>query len=167
MRNLHDVYKAIQADEGDHVTAMKACLDPSVSLISPSIERRLLTAAAVVSTIGLLVNGVGSPTDVGVDSSAMEGLASDGIIETAVSGLAAAISQVFGGTTSEAVDGAEGAIEGAELFFESASLEKTISAIVGGVAWVLGTSSLTKGTKGGSGTENRDGDDPTEEDSTE
>ena len=63
-----NVFKAIQADEGDHVSAMKACLDPSVAIKSPSIERRLVTAATLMSALGLVVNGGLLPSDVGVDA---------------------------------------------------------------------------------------------------
>ena len=49
MQSLYDVFKAIQADEGDHVTTMEACLDPDVAVQSPSLEQKVLTAAALVS----------------------------------------------------------------------------------------------------------------------
>ena len=147
MRNLYDVYKAIQADEGDHVTAMKACLDPNIRLVSPSVERRLVTAAALFATLGLLVNGGGSPSDVGIDTSAIENFSTEGIAETAVSGLAALLSQIMGGTSTDTVEGVEGAVEATELFLERASAEKALSLVVGGLTWLFGTSILTNSAK--------------------
>ena len=146
MRNLQDVYKAIQADEGDHVTAMKACLDPSVSLISPSLERRLITASALVATVGLLLmSGVDvNPDDIAVDASTMETFASDGIVETVLSGLAAISSQMMGDNSPEAVAGAESAVEGTELFLQASALEKIVSGVAGGLASVFGISTLTR-----------------------
>mmetsp|Transcript_16933 Transcript_16933/g.23972 ORF Transcript_16933/g.23972 Transcript_16933/m.23972 type:complete len:288 (-) Transcript_16933:182-1045(-) len=52
MRTLFDVFTAIRADEGDHVGTMKACLDPSIAVSSPSLERRLLTGVALAATFG-------------------------------------------------------------------------------------------------------------------
>mmetsp|Transcript_31529 Transcript_31529/g.76398 ORF Transcript_31529/g.76398 Transcript_31529/m.76398 type:complete len:572 (-) Transcript_31529:217-1932(-) len=146
MRNLHDVYKAIQADEGDHVTAMKACLDPSVSLISPSLERRLVTASALVATVGLLLISGGdvNPDDIAVDASTMETFAGDGIVETVLSGLAAVSSQLMGDNSPEAVAGAESAVEGTELFLQASSIEKMVSAVAAGLASFFGISTLTR-----------------------
>jgi hypothetical protein len=49
MQSLYDVFKAIQADEGDHVGTMKACLDPDVAVQSPSMEQKVLSGIALVS----------------------------------------------------------------------------------------------------------------------
>lgn len=51
MQSLYDVFSAIQADEGDHVKTMQACLDPQVTLRSPSIERKVLTGLALVAAV--------------------------------------------------------------------------------------------------------------------
>jgi hypothetical protein len=48
MQNLYDVFTAIRADEGDHVSTMVACLDEGATLKSPSMERRILTGIALV-----------------------------------------------------------------------------------------------------------------------
>ena len=50
MKTLYDVFSAIRDDEGDHVSTMKACLDPSVAVNSPSIEKQLLVGGAVFAT---------------------------------------------------------------------------------------------------------------------
>lgn len=54
MKSLYDVFRAIQNDENEHVSTMKACLDPSVSVTTPSLERRALTAAALTATVGYI-----------------------------------------------------------------------------------------------------------------
>jgi hypothetical protein len=169
MRNLHDVYKAIQADEGDHVTAMKACLDPSVSLVSPSLERRLITASALVATVGLLLmtGGDVNPDDIAVDASTMETFASDGIVETVLSGLAAISSQMMGDNSPEAVAGAEGAVEGTELFLQAWSIEKIASGVAGGLASVFGISTLTRNWEEESLVDDDDEEDDEEDDDKE
>jgi len=52
MTSLYDVFLAISKDEGDHVGTMKACLDPNVAVISPSLETRFLTGVALSATVG-------------------------------------------------------------------------------------------------------------------
>jgi len=86
MQSLYDVFKAIQADEADHVGTMQACLDPNASLRSPSIEKRILFGIALVASAGFLLStGEGaettrlgemlSSTDIGGDSLGVEGIA--------------------------------------------------------------------------------------------
>lgn len=58
MQSLYDVFKAIQADEGDHVGTMKACLDPDIAVQSPSLEQKVLYGAALVSA-GVLATSTG------------------------------------------------------------------------------------------------------------
>lgn len=55
MKSLYDVFTAIKADEGDHVSTMKACLDPEVAVQSPSTEKRLLVGGAFVAAISYMV----------------------------------------------------------------------------------------------------------------
>ena len=55
MKSLYDTFVAIRADEGDHVSTMHACLDPEVSMRSPSLERRILYGAALVSLAATVV----------------------------------------------------------------------------------------------------------------
>lgn len=54
MRNLHDVFRAIAEDEGDHVSTMNACLDPQANLQSPSLERRAVSGIALVAAAAYL-----------------------------------------------------------------------------------------------------------------
>lgn len=56
MRTLFDVFNAIRADEGDHVSTMKACLDPSVAVKSPSLEKRVVTGIAVAAAISYFLS---------------------------------------------------------------------------------------------------------------
>ena len=60
MLNLFDVFAAIAADEGDHVSAMSACLDTKATFYSPSVERRIFIslAAVAVATYLLSTSGV-------------------------------------------------------------------------------------------------------------
>jgi hypothetical protein len=57
MKSLYDVFRAIRADEADHVSTMKACLDENVLLISPSLERKLLTGTGIAVAAGALLSG--------------------------------------------------------------------------------------------------------------
>jgi hypothetical protein len=59
MQNMYDVFTAIRADEGDHVSAMEACLDPDVSLRSPSVERRVITGMAAVALASYFLASTG------------------------------------------------------------------------------------------------------------
>ena len=72
--NLHDVFAAIQADEGDHVRAMQACLDPEASVRSISMERKFLLGV-VLAAVASVALAAGDPmVDVGVDGTAVEAL---------------------------------------------------------------------------------------------
>jgi len=71
MQSLFDVFKAIQADEMDHVGTMQACLDPEIAVNSPSIERKILTGAALLASVGYFIN-IGAITT--TDFSSMDGL---------------------------------------------------------------------------------------------
>jgi len=63
MQSLYDVFQAIRNDEGDHASTMHACLDPSVSVRSPSLEKKILTGIATVAAISALISaGGGSQT---------------------------------------------------------------------------------------------------------
>ena len=54
MKTLYDVFSAIRDDEGDHVSTMKACLDPKVAVQSPAIERQILIGGAVLAAVTYL-----------------------------------------------------------------------------------------------------------------
>lgn len=146
MRNLYDVFTAIRADEGDHVSAMKACLDPNVALVSPSIERRLLTAAALVSSVGAWVaTGGGSPTEMGVDG--VEGLGSIADkVETAAAGIAAVAGQVLGnGASADTVEGVESAAGSTEAITAGLAGENWFTGILGGITGFFGASKFMGG----------------------
>jgi hypothetical protein len=80
MQNMYDVFTAIRADEGDHVSAMEACLDPDVSLRSPSVERRVITGMAAVALASYFLATTGM-----VDSGLMDAESLDAVA-TAASG---------------------------------------------------------------------------------
>ena len=79
MRSLYDVFTAIKADEGDHVGTMKACLDPDVAVLSPSLEKKVLTGVALVAAFSYFLTagdipdlgGLGDLADSAVDSTAV------------------------------------------------------------------------------------------------
>ena len=56
MESLYDVFSAIRDDEGDHVGTMAACLDPTVAKLSPSLERKALTAIATATAIAMFLS---------------------------------------------------------------------------------------------------------------
>jgi hypothetical protein len=59
MQSLFDVFAAIAADEGDHSSAMSACLDTKATFYSPSVERRILVGVAAVAMATYLLSTIG------------------------------------------------------------------------------------------------------------
>lgn len=120
MKNLYDVFRAIQADEADHVSTMKACLDENVVLISPSLERKVLIGTGIVAAAAALLSGgdfVGTsdmftfnPSDIAV------GGGSSFELDALLAGAGAVMSQWFGGGSDAVVDAQEiaGSIEAIE-----------------------------------------------------
>lgn len=100
MNSLYDVFCAIKADEADHVSTMTECLDPTVAVKSPSIEKRVLTGLALAAAASVIVSATGTfiPTDVAVDGTTVEGLASGsaGLLEGISAGAAALTAQIMG-----------------------------------------------------------------------
>lgn len=141
MTSLFDVFRAIQADEADHVTAMKACLDPNVALVSPSIERRILTAVAFITTLGVAMDG-NDGLGIATGSVTLENVGSDGMLDAAT-GLSALASQIMGGSVVETTDGVGDATYGSELLEESLSSQKYISSFLGALAAILGLSNVS------------------------
>lgn len=74
MKSLYDVFSAILSDECDHVGTMKACLDPTVPVISPSLEIRFITGLVFTAVLSSVV-----PT---VDVADMSPALADGIGES-------------------------------------------------------------------------------------
>jgi hypothetical protein len=105
MSSLYDVFCAIRADEGDHVSTMNACLDPETTLRSPSLEKRVLAGLALATAVGYLVS-TGDFVDLTdyadyADTAVLEdGSAATGIVESLLTGMAALVQQV----TGESVD---------------------------------------------------------------
>ena len=92
MKSLHDVFTAIRDDEGDHVSTMEACLYPEVAKLSPSLERKALTAITAAVAIGMFLNtgadaGVGIDIVDAIDYAADETIAS-GLVDAAIAGIA-------------------------------------------------------------------------------
>ena len=57
MISLYDVFVAIRSDEGDHVGTMKSCLDPTVAVLSPSLESRTLTGVVLATIVASFLSG--------------------------------------------------------------------------------------------------------------
>jgi hypothetical protein len=64
MSSLYDVFVAIRDDEGDHVSTMHACLDPTANLRSPSREKKIFAGLVLAAAIGYYVSMGGVGTDV-------------------------------------------------------------------------------------------------------
>lgn len=92
MISLYDVFSAICADEGDHVSTMAACLDPEASLQSPSLERRVLTGVALLALAPYLASSI---LDASTGDTAAAGLADAGTVAE-MTGAAALVRQLLG-----------------------------------------------------------------------
>jgi len=146
MKSLYDVFTAIRADEGDHVGTMKACLDPNVAVLSPSLETRVLTGLALAASVGYFVS-TGEFSEV-TGSELLEGADETILADPVIDGLlggAAALLQGLKQGTEEGVIGREeieGAVEVAEEVagFGTMSLlfEGVRRAIVGILEVILG-----------------------------
>lgn len=88
MRTLYDVFVAIRADEGDHVSTMKACLDPSIPLLSPSLENRALTGLALTAVVGYFLS-TGGLEGLGT-SEIIDGALENPIVDSVLAGASAA-----------------------------------------------------------------------------
>jgi hypothetical protein len=142
MRTLYDVFKAIQADEGDHVEAMKVCLDPNVALVSPSIEKRILTAVALSTTAAFFLSGAPlDPSDLasldGAGTAATEGFNAMNLVEGVIAGGATLASQLMPGGGGVSVNTVEGIFEGAEGIEATSAFGAVASSIVSGVAGLV------------------------------
>lgn len=124
MKNLHDVFSAIRDDESDHVSTMEACMDPTVAKLSPSLERKALTAIAATVAISLFLNtgvdtGVTSDIVDTIDADTIDFAASEtvvsGLADAAIAGIAGIISQL-GQDAGLGLDAEEGLLEEGALF---------------------------------------------------
>jgi hypothetical protein len=139
MQSLYDVFRAIQADEGDHVGAMKACLDPSVAVQSPSVEKRVLIGAALVAAYALgdfdSINSINDLVDAGGGLDGLvDGLSAESIVDAAMLGGAALINQVAQDSEEQSVLGLAG--DFFEAGFFGAVLESARQAIVQVLIWL-------------------------------
>ena len=99
MENMYDVFCAIRDDEGDHVSTMEACLDPSVAKLSPSLEKKVLLGIAATAVVGMFLSSgsteVSFSQDLvdGVDFAAEDGVASS-VVDAVIAGAAGIFSQI-------------------------------------------------------------------------
>ena len=117
MKSLYDVFAAIRDDESDHVSTMEACMDPTVANLSPSLERKALTAVAAAVAISLFLN---TGVDSGMTKDIIDTIDADGIdfaaTETITSGLADAAIAGMAGILSNLGQDSEDSIGLAGLF---------------------------------------------------
>jgi hypothetical protein len=117
MKSLYDVFCAIKADEGDHMSTMKACLDSDVSVRSASLEKKILTGMALAAAVYIFLSdgemsGVINGVDQAGDVAGSLGL--DTVVEAAlasVAGLSKGLMEDEEGIASTAV-----ALEGLRRF---------------------------------------------------
>jgi hypothetical protein len=117
MKSLYDVFCAIKADEGDHMSTMKACLDSDVSVRSASLEKKILTGMALAAAVYIFLSdgemsGVINGVDQAGDVAGSLGL--DTVVEAAlasVAGLSNGLLEDEEGVASTAV-----ALEGLRRF---------------------------------------------------
>lgn len=121
MTSLYAVFKAIRADEGDHVGTMKACLDPTIPVLSPALETRILTGFALAASVGYFISTGEIPDDLGSTATELlEGADDTMITDTIVDGILGGVAGLFGGLG--ALQGeAETAVEAASEIEELAS----------------------------------------------
>lgn len=120
LKSLYDVFCAIREDEGDHVKTMTACMDPTVAVQSPSLERRVLTGAALTAAAAYVL-GAGDFSNLvdeasTVDAASVEqGLeAGSGLIDTLSSQTADFVQKVF----SDEFFGLFGVVDAESTLFE-------------------------------------------------
>jgi hypothetical protein len=157
MSSLYDVFCAIRADEGDHVSTMQACLDPESTLRSPSLEKRVLAGLALAAAVGFLVStgdfvDVTDYADVAGDAVLEDGSVATGIVESLLAGLVGFAQQVAGdGADVDAVleDGsaATGIVESLLAGMSSIAQQLTNNEQEGSVA-ALGTDMAETGAAG-------------------
>jgi hypothetical protein len=101
MSSLHDVFTAIRADEGDHVSTMQACLDPEAILRSPSKEKKVLAGLTLASAVGfyfsmggILGRGVTDVADVASDAVLEDGSVATGILDPLIAGMASFLTTI-------------------------------------------------------------------------
>jgi hypothetical protein len=135
MQSLYDVFRAIQADEGDHVRAMEACLDPSVAVQSPSIEKKVLVGAALLAAYALgdfdAITSINDLVDAG---GGLDGLVDESLIDAAMVGGAALMKKVAEDTEEQTVLGVAADFFEAGLF--GMVLESVRQASVQVLAWL-------------------------------
>jgi hypothetical protein len=97
MNSLYDVFCAIRDDEGDHVSTMHACLDPTANLRSPSREKKIFAGLVLAAAIGYYVSmgGVGTDVaDVAGDAVVENGSAATGFMEPFLAGMASFLTTI-------------------------------------------------------------------------
>ena len=92
MTSLYDVFVAIQSDEGDHVGTMKSCLDPTVAVLSPSLESRALTGVVLATVVASFLSGGDFVADT---AEYLEGLDDTFAADTVIGGLVAGTAKIL------------------------------------------------------------------------
>jgi hypothetical protein len=77
MTSLYDVFCAIRDDEGDHVSTMHACLDPTANL---SLEKKVFSGIFLAAAVGYYLS-------MGGDAVVKDGSAATGLAEPLLAGI--------------------------------------------------------------------------------
>ena len=116
---------------------MKACLDPSIPVLSPALETRVLTGFALVATVGYFI-ATGDIQDEGFSLELFEGtddvIGTDAIVDKIITGAAALV----GGL--KAVEADKETLEGAaeiEELTSTVGLHALMASIRKGLVYLL------------------------------
>jgi hypothetical protein len=130
MKSLYDTFVAIRADEGDHVSTMNACLDPSVSMRSPSLERKILYGAALVALAATVLTT--SSVDIVGDTTAL----TDGATTLSEgSSLASTVVDAVMAAATVAAGAGESLIKDADSVVENDGTEIAEISVLAAITW--------------------------------
>jgi hypothetical protein len=120
-----------------YIGTMKACLDPSIPVLSPALETRVLTGFALVATVGYFM-ATGDIQDDGFSVELLEGTDDAVATDTIVDGILAGAAALFGGL--KAVEADKETLEGAaeiEELTSTLSLPALMAGIRQSVTYLL------------------------------
>jgi hypothetical protein len=110
MRSLYDVFRAVQADECDHVSTMQSCLDENQAIVSPSLEKRVLMGTGIITAAAGLLYGGDFADTTNLSFLDVDGLAFDGVsaeLDAILAGAIALISQLFRADSDALIEAGE------------------------------------------------------------
>ena len=133
LRSLYDVFTAIRSDEGDHVSTMTSCLDPTEPVLSPGLESRVLTGVALAASVGYFFDSAGGLTKVTEFMESVSGVTDlDSILTESASTSSPILDGIIGGIAgfSNVLQEALGT-DGAELDVDEDAAGSALEDLVG------------------------------------